>query len=87
MKEYGEILLGVVLVVAGIGMLVMPQDLFREALKTVLLGAIPLIVLMVGAVFLIIGISDVREKGEEEIEMGEMGVAAESRTEEEEKSE
>jgi len=87
MKEYGEILLGVVLVVAGIGMLVMPQDLFREALKTVLLGAIPLIVLMVGAVFLIIGISDVREKGEEEIEMGEMEVAAETGTEEEEKSE
>ena len=69
MKEYGEILLGVVLVVAGIGMLVMPQDLFREALKTVILGAIPLIVLMVGAVFLMIGVSDVREKGEEEIEM------------------
>ena len=87
MKEYGEILLGVVLVVAGIGMLVMPQDLFREALKTVLLGAIPLIVLMVGAVFLMIGVSDVREKGEEEIEMGEMEVAAETGTEEEEKSE
>jgi len=84
MKEYGEILLGVVLVVAGIGMLVMPQDLFREALKTVILGAIPLIVLMVGAVFLMIGVSDVREKGEEEIEMG---VAAESGTEREEKSE
>ncbi|RJS71714.1 hypothetical protein CW714_05320 [Methanophagales archaeon] len=84
MKEYGEILLGVVLVVAGIGMLVMPQDLFREALKTVILGAIPLIVLMVGAVFLMIGVSDVREKGEEEIEMG---VVAESGTEREEKSE
>ena len=77
-------MLGVVLVVAGIGMLVMPQDLFREALKTVILGAIPLIVLMVGAVFLMIGISDVREKGEEEIEMG---AVAESGAEEEEKSE
>ena len=32
MKGYGEILLGVVIVVAGIGMLVMPQDIFREAL-------------------------------------------------------
>jgi len=87
MKGYGEILMGVVLVVAGIGMLVMPQDIFREALKTVILGAIPLIVLMVGAVFLMIGVSDVREKGEEEIEMGEMEVAAESGTEEEEKGE
>jgi len=44
-------------------------------------------VLMVGAVFLMIGVSDVREKGEEEIEMGEVEVAAESGTEEEEKSE
>ena len=84
MKGYGEILLGVVIVVAGIGMLVMPQDIFREALKTVILGAIPLIVLMVGAVFLMIGVSDVREKGEEEIEME---VEAESGTEEEKKSE
>jgi len=87
MKGYGEILLGVVLVVAGIGMLVMPQDLFREALKTVILGAIPLIVLMVGAVFLMIGVSDVREAGEEEIEMGDIEVAAETGTEEEERSE
>ncbi|MCW3128694.1 MAG: hypothetical protein N2V75_01110 [Methanophagales archaeon] len=70
MKEYGEILLGVVLAIAGIGMLVIPQvDWFREALKIVILGIIPLIVLLVGAVFLMIGISDVREKGEEEIEM------------------
>ncbi len=84
MKGYGEILLGLVLAVAGIGMLVMPQALFREALKTVILGAIPLIVLMVGAVFLMIGISDVREKGEEEIEMG---AVAESGIEEGEKSE
>ncbi|RLG31616.1 hypothetical protein DRN97_09175 [Methanosarcinales archaeon] len=68
MKEYGEILLGVVLAIAGIGMLVIPQvDWFREALKIVILGIIPLIVLLVGAVFLMIGISDVREKGEEEI--------------------
>ncbi|NQE05346.1 hypothetical protein C5S32_05705 [ANME-1 cluster archaeon GoMg1] len=84
MKGYGELLLGVVLVVAGIGMLVMPQDIFREALKMVILGAIPLIVLMVGAVFLMIGVSDVREKGEEEIETE---VAAETGTEEEKKSE
>ena len=84
MKGYRELLSGVVLVVAGIGMLVMPQDIFREALKMVILGAIPLIVLMVGAVFLMIGVSDVREKGEEEIETE---VAAETGTEEEEKSE
>jgi len=70
MKGYGEILLGVVLVIVGIGILVVPQvDFFREALVTVILGVIPIIVLLVAAVFLMIGISDVKEKGEEEIEM------------------
>ncbi|MBL7117977.1 MAG: hypothetical protein ISS94_04255 [Candidatus Syntrophoarchaeum sp.] len=66
MKGYGEILLGLVLVILGIGMLVIPQvDFFWEALKTVILGFIPIFVLLVGAVFLMIGVSDVREKGEE----------------------
>ncbi|MEA2051886.1 MAG: hypothetical protein U9O90_03560 [Euryarchaeota archaeon] len=66
MKGFGEILAGVVLVIVGIGILVMPQtDLFRVGLKWVILGAIPIIVLLVGAVFLMIGVSDVRDKGEE----------------------
>ncbi|HID19384.1 MAG TPA: hypothetical protein EYP28_00360 [Methanophagales archaeon] len=66
MKGYGEILIGVVLVIVGIGILVLPQiQFFRDALITVILGAIPIIVLVVGAVFLMIGVSDVREKGEE----------------------
>jgi len=66
MKGYGEILVGVVLVIVGIGILVLPQiDDFRVALITLILGAIPLIVLLVGAVFLMIGVSDVRDKGEE----------------------
>jgi len=66
MKGFGEILAGVVLVIVGIGILVIPQtDLFREGLKWVILGAIPIIVLLAGAVFLMIGVSDVREKGEE----------------------
>ncbi len=66
MKGYGEILLGLVLVIVGIGMLVIPQvDFFWEALKTVILGFIPIFVLLVGAVFLMIGVSDMREKGEE----------------------
>ena len=70
MKGYGEVLLGVVVVIVGIGILVVPQvDFFRAALVTVILGVIPIIVLLVGAVFLMIGISDVKEKGEEGIEM------------------
>ena len=66
MKGFGEILIGVVLVIVGIGILVIPQtDLFRVGLKWVILGAIPIIVLLAGAVFLMIGVSDVRDKGEE----------------------
>jgi hypothetical protein len=66
MKGFGEILIGVVLVIVGIGILVIPQtDLFRVGLKWVILGAIPVIVLLAGAVFLMIGVSDVRDKGEE----------------------
>ncbi len=80
MKEYGEILLGVVLAILGIAGI----WYFRAEVLAVILGVIGIIVLMVGAVFLMIGVSDVREKGEEEIEMGEV---AESGTEEEEKSE
>jgi hypothetical protein len=68
MKGFGEILVGVLLVIVGIGVLVIPQVPpfeFRKALITIILGAIPIIVLLVGAVFLMIGVSDVREKGEE----------------------
>ena len=83
MKEYGEILLGVVLAILGVAGIVHWYIPLLEVIK----GVIGIIVLMVGAVFLMIGVSDVREKGEEEIEMGEMEVAAETGTEEEEKSE
>jgi len=68
MKGFGEILIGVVLVIVGIGILVIPQVApfeFRKALIMIILGAIPIIVLLVGAVFLMIGVSDVRDKGEE----------------------
>lgn len=80
MKEYGEILLGLVLAALGVAGIVHWYIPLLEVIK----GVIGIIVLMVGAVFLMIGVSDVREKGEEEIEME---VAAESGTEEEEKSE
>jgi len=76
-------LLGVVLAILGVAGIVHWYLPLLEVIK----GVIGIIVLMVGAVFLMIGVSDVREKGEEEIEMGEMEVAAESGTEEEEKSE
>ena len=66
MRGFGELLIGLVLVIAGVGMLVIPQvAFFREALIIVILGVIPIIVLLAGAVFLMIGVSDVREKGEE----------------------
>ncbi len=80
MKGYGEILLGIVLAALGVAGIVHWYIPLLEVIK----GVIGIIVLMVGAVFLMIGVSDVREKGEEEIEMGEV---AESGTEEEEKSE
>ena len=73
-------MLGVVLAILGVAGIWH----FRAEVLAVILGVIGIIVLMVGAVFLMIGVSDVREKGEEEIEME---VAAESGTEEEEKSE
>ena len=66
MKGFGELLIGLVLVIVGVGMLVIPQvAFFREDLIIVILGVIPIIVLLAGAVFLMIGVSDVREKGEE----------------------
>ncbi len=91
MKGFGEILAGVVLVIVGIGILVIPQtDLFRVGLKWVILGAIPIIVLLAGAVFLMIGVSDVRDKGEEieDISEGsEKGEEVEDISEENEKGE
>jgi glucose uptake protein GlcU len=65
MKGYGEILLGLVLAALGIAGI----WYFWEDVLAVILGVIGIIVLLVGAVFLMIGISDVREKGEEGIEM------------------
>jgi len=67
MRGFGELLIGLVLVIAGVGMLVNPWGVifFRDALIIVILGVIPIIVLLAGAVFLMIGVSDVREKGEE----------------------
>ena len=88
MKGFGEILAGVVLVIVGIGILVIPY--FRNALIILILGAIPLIVLLVGAVFLMIGVSDVRDKGEEveDISEGsEKGEEVEDISEESEKGE
>ncbi|PXF51999.1 MAG: hypothetical protein C4B56_07340 [Candidatus Methanophagaceae archaeon] len=67
MNAYLELLVGVLLAVVGIAMLAVPQlSIFRESVKTVILGVIPIVVLLAAAVFLMIGVSDVREKGEEE---------------------
>ena len=71
MNAYLELLVGILLAVVGIAMLVVPQlSIFREDVKTVILGVIPIVVLLAAAVFLLIGVSDVREKGEEELESG-----------------
>lgn len=67
MNAYLELLVGVLLAVVGIAMLAVPQlSTFRESVKIVILGVIPIVVLLAAAVFLMIGVSDVREKGEEE---------------------
>lgn len=67
MNAYLELLVGVLLAVVGIAMLAVPQlSIFRESVKTVILGVIPIVVLLAAAVFLMIGVSDIREKGEEE---------------------
>ena len=67
MNAYLELLVGVLLAVVGIAMLVVPQlSTFRESVKIVIQGVIPIVVLLAAAVFLMIGVSDIREKGEEE---------------------
>jgi len=65
MKGYGEILVGLLLVVLGVA----GVWYFRVDVLTIIKGVIGIIVLLVGAVFLMIGVSDVREKGEEELTM------------------
>ncbi|KAF5429134.1 hypothetical protein C5S39_09350 [Candidatus Methanophagaceae archaeon] len=65
MKGYGEILVGLLLVVLGVAGI----WYFRVDVLTIIKGVIGIIVLLVGAVFLMIGVSDVREKGEEELTM------------------
>ncbi len=65
MKGYGEILVGLLLVVLGVAGL----WYFRVDVLTIIIGVIVIIVLLVGAVFLMIGVSDVRDKGEEELTM------------------
>ncbi len=67
MKEYGEILLGIALAALGIAGI----WVFKEQVLDVIQGVIGIVVLLVGAVFLMIGISDVREKGEEESTEGD----------------
>lgn len=74
MTGYKELLGGLVLAALGVAGI----WAFREEVIVVLLGVIPLIVLLVGAVFLMIGVSTMREKGAEMEESG-----TESETEEE----
>ncbi len=57
MKEYGEILLGVVLAILGVAGIVHWYIPLLEVIK----GVIGIIVLMVGAVFLMIGVSEVMD--------------------------
>ena len=67
MNAYLELLVGVLLAAVGIAMLAVPQlSIFREGVIIVILGVIPIVILLAAAVFLVIGVSDVREKAEEE---------------------
>jgi len=69
MNAYLELLVGVLLAAVGIAMLAVPQlSIFRRDVIIVILGVIPIVILLAAAVFLVIGVSDVREKGEEELE-------------------
>ena len=69
MNAYLELLVGVLLAAVGVAMLAVPQlSIFRRDVIIVILGVIPIVILLAAAVFLVIGVSDVREKGEEELE-------------------
>lgn len=74
MTGYKELLVGLVLAALGVAGI----WYFQRQVIVVLLGVIPLIVLLVGAMFLMIGVSTMREKGAEMEESG-----TESETEEE----
>ena len=69
MNAYLELLVGVLLAAVGVAMLAVPQlSIFRRDVIIVILGVIPIVILLAAAVFLVIGVSDIREKGEEELE-------------------
>jgi len=72
MRGYGEILLGLLLAALGVAGI----WYFWEEVLVVILGIIGIFVLLVGVVFLMIGVSDMREK-EEEIDTGETGAESE----------
>ena len=58
MKEYGELLLGLVLVVLGIaGIVYLLPDVW-----TVIKGIVGILALIIGAVILVLGVTDVRDK-------------------------
>lgn len=65
MRGYGEVLVGLLLAALG----VVGIWYFRVDVLTILKGVIGIFVLLIGAVFLMIGVSDVREKDEDELEM------------------
>ena len=67
MNAYLELLVGVLLAAVGVAMLAVPQlSIFRRDVIIVILGVIPIVILLAAAVFLVIGVTDVREKAEEE---------------------
>ncbi len=65
MRGYGEVLVGLLFAALGVAGI----WYFQEEVRIVIFGVIPFIVLLIGAVFLMIGLSDVREKDEDELEM------------------
>ncbi len=65
MRGYGEVLVGLLLAALGVAGI----WYFRVDVLTIIKGVIGIFVLLIGAVFLMIGVSDVREKDEDELEM------------------
>ncbi len=73
MNEWLELLLGVLLACIGGGLTGFAIWKFWDILMPVILGVVGIIVLLVGAIFLMIGVSDIKSKREEMAEEAEGG--------------
>jgi len=73
LNEWLELLLGILLACIGGGLTGFAIWKYWEYLMPVILGVVGIIVLLVGAIFLMIGVSDIKSKREEMAEEAEGG--------------